>query len=123
MSQSVALSRNLSNNVAAFTMPNQSSVRRINLRLLLKIRQGCSGIAYKFVPGGEVLKRLEPLRDWCTRPDASLVIAQAGNALLRKLVSNLTVQVGRESYRLIAIPVSRSTSPTITAPGTRVFYL
>jgi len=48
---------NLPNNVATFTVPNQSSTGRINLRLVLKIIQASPGIADKVIPGLKVMKR------------------------------------------------------------------
>src|SRR5260370_14634296 len=120
MRQSLALSRNLANNDAPLTMPDQRSASRINLRLLLEILQGCSGITYEVVPCNEVLHRFELFRRRllgvfgeeqfraCT--DCPLIIAQPGDALLGTLVSDFPEHVGCESPRLIAIAVSRSAS-------------
>src|SRR5260370_16834616 len=100
MRQSLALSRNLANNDAPLTMPDQRSSSRINLRLLLEILQGCSGITYEVVPCNEVLHRFELFRrrllgvfGWghfraCT--DGPLIIAQTRASLFAYLFIYLT---------------------------------
>src|SRR5258708_18766689 len=59
MSQPLALSRNLPNNNAPLTMPDQLSATTNNLSMLLEILQCCSGLTHESVPSNQDLPHFQ----------------------------------------------------------------
>src|SRR5258708_5169912 len=120
MRQPLSPNRNLSDDDAAFAMPDQGRASRVNLWLLLQVVQSGPGISNVVIPGDEVLNSLDLCWRWmvgvfqkrirCIGPDAPLVVAQAGDALLCELVRELTIQVGDKCRPFVSISIYRSAS-------------
>src|SRR5579863_3141307 len=117
MRQPLAHSPDYPGDDAPLAVSDHSGASKVDLRLLLEKVQGSPGIFHVVAPGKEVLKRLDlrrcrlrrifRSRIWRARPNSAFIVAQTGNALLSQLIRNLTVQVGCELARLVAISINR----------------
>src|SRR5258706_13521237 len=115
MRQPLSHNRNLSDDDAAFAMPDQGRASRVNLWLLLQVVQSGPGISKVVIPGDVVLNSLDLCWRWmvgvfqkrirCTGPGAALVVAQAGDALLFELVREVTIQVGGKCRPFVSIAI------------------